>query len=159
VIPPKKKPSVAHSPHIIPKKLVTDMLFIKVLLIILIIFTVGWVAAIVVANSIAEFYYHRRRMLTSIRLDELKTGLKTGLTAATQTETHHRLSEFEVQATERFLKEILIKEVKRITTKVLRRSFFSFFVFGIILFLLTILWFSSKPPLKALITYIFKGEC
>lgn len=113
----------------------------------------------VVAKLIAESYYHRRRMLTSIRLDELQTGLKTGLTAATKTETHHRLSEFEVQATERFLKEILIKEVKRITIKVLRRSFFAFFVFGAIFFLLTILWLSNKPPWQALLTYLFHGTC
>lgn len=135
------------------------MLFLRVLLVIAVTFLIGWIAAIVVAHSITEFHYHRRKMLTSIQLEEVQKGLKKGLTAATETETHHRLSQFEVQAAERFLKEILIKEVKKITMPVLRLTCFSFFVFGIITFLLMILWFFAKPPWQTLITYLFQGKC
>ncbi len=127
--------------------------FFKILFIIIIIFGIGWIAAWTTARYLSS-QQHLHKLIQHL---DLITGLKKGLTTATEHE--HRLSEFELQAVDRFLKRELNRKLKIIISSNLRFYFQLFFIAGIVLFVITMIMIFQQPSWRNIVMYIFRGEC
>lgn len=131
--------------------------FLIVTLSVSVIFGMGFLIAKYVAHNRSQFLTKKVKLTTDIR-EDLKKGL-----IIKKADDQSRLSQFEIESINNLFKSAVNKEVKKnleiISYHFLLWYLFSFFMSGIIFFIVIIVGLFHQPALQAILLYIFQGKC
>ena len=129
--------------------------FIYILSVVIAILSIGFFLSWYVANNVSQIL--ARKVQTKIDITEyLQKGLRI-----VREDKQDRLSQFEIETINNLAKVAATQEVKKhvgnINKEFLLWYLFTFFIFGIFLFIVIIVLFFHEPSLQSIILYIFQG--